>query len=103
MWKLHAQISVSNGMEKINNDERSKEVTIRKVVSHLCLTLISKELKISVEHDRVVTTLNKIKTLNIILSVPSYGLLPSPFPLPSSCLGDFKSQILKNRGLSFES
>ena len=32
-----------------------------KVVVHLCLTLIIKELKISVEQDRVVTTLNIIK------------------------------------------
>jgi hypothetical protein len=29
--------------------------------AHLCLTLIIKELKISVEQDRVVTTLNLIK------------------------------------------
>jgi hypothetical protein len=29
--------------------------------AHLCLTLITKELKISVEHDRVVATLNIIK------------------------------------------
>ena len=35
---------------------------------HLCLTLIIKELKISVEHDRVVTTLNN-QTPNIIFSV----------------------------------
>jgi hypothetical protein len=34
-----------------------------KVVTHLCLTLIIKELKFRVEHDRVpvVTTLNTIK------------------------------------------
>ena len=31
------------------------------VVAHLCLTLVVKELKISVEHGRVVTTLNIIK------------------------------------------
>ncbi len=31
-----------------------------KVVAHLCLTLINKEMKFSVEHDRVVT-LNTIK------------------------------------------
>ena len=30
------------------------------VNAHLCLTLSIKELKISVEHDRVVTTLNII-------------------------------------------
>ena len=39
-----------------------KEVAIGKATSHLCLTLIIKELKISVEQGRVVTTLNIIKT-----------------------------------------
>jgi hypothetical protein len=34
---------------------------IGNVAVHLCLTLIIKELKFSVEHDRVVTTLNTIK------------------------------------------
>jgi hypothetical protein len=43
--------------------KRRKEMTIRKVVTHLCLTLIIKELKISVEQDRVVTTLNIIFSL----------------------------------------
>jgi hypothetical protein len=38
-------------------------MTVGKVVAHLCLTLITKELKISVELDRVVTTLNIIKHL----------------------------------------
>jgi hypothetical protein len=36
-------------------------MVVGKVVAHLCLTLIIKELKFSVEHDRVVTTLNAIK------------------------------------------
>jgi hypothetical protein len=36
-------------------------VAVGKVTAHLCLTLIIKELKISVERDRVVTTLNTIK------------------------------------------
>ena len=36
-------------------------MAIGKVVMHLCLTLIIKELKISVEQDRVITTLNIIK------------------------------------------
>ena len=36
-------------------------MAIRKVAAHLCLTLIINELKISVEHDRVVTTLNMVK------------------------------------------
>jgi hypothetical protein len=35
-------------------------VAVGKVAAHLCLTLIIKELKISVEQDRVVTTLNII-------------------------------------------
>jgi hypothetical protein len=36
-------------------------VTVGKALVHLCLKLIIKELKISVEQDRVVTTLNIIK------------------------------------------
>jgi hypothetical protein len=36
-------------------------VAVGKVTAHLCLTPIIKELKISVERDRVVTTLNTIK------------------------------------------
>ena len=56
------EFSVSKDMEKrVNNDKRRKEVAIGKVTTHLCLTLIIKELIISVEHDRVVTTLNIIK------------------------------------------
>ena len=47
--------------KKIKNDKRRKEVTIGKVAAHLCLTLIIKELKISVEQGRVVTSLNIIK------------------------------------------
>jgi hypothetical protein len=48
-------------MEKINNDKRRKEVAVGKAAVHLCLKLIIKELKIGVEQDRVVTTLNVIK------------------------------------------
>ena len=55
------EFSVSKDMKKINNDKRRKEVAVGKVAAHLCLTLIIKELKINVEHDRVVTTLNIIK------------------------------------------
>ena len=40
-----------------------------KVAVHSCLTLIIKELKISIKHDRVVITLNIIKQPNIIFSV----------------------------------
>ena len=36
-------------------------MTVGKVAAHLCLTLIIKESKFSVEHDRVVTTLIIIK------------------------------------------
>jgi hypothetical protein len=36
-------------------------VAVGKVAAHLCLTQIIKELKFSVEQDRVVTTLNTIK------------------------------------------
>ena len=55
------EFSVSKDMEKYNNDKRRKEVAVGKVAAHLCLTLIIKELKINVEHVRVVTTLNMIK------------------------------------------
>jgi hypothetical protein len=54
------EFSVSKNMKK-KNDKKRKEVAIGKVAAHLCLTLIIKESKISVEHDRVVTTLNIIK------------------------------------------
>jgi hypothetical protein len=49
--------SVSKDMKKINNIKGRKELTIGKAATHLCLTLTIKELRISVEHDRVVTTL----------------------------------------------
>ena len=56
------KFSVSKDMKnKINNDGCGKEVVVRKVAVHSCLTLIIKELKISVEHDRAVTTLNLFK------------------------------------------
>jgi len=43
---------------------------IGKVVAYLCITLIVKKLKISVEQGRVVTTLNIIiVTLSIIFSI----------------------------------
>jgi hypothetical protein len=62
MWKSHAKFSVSKYMKKIiNNDKRRRDMVVGKVVAHLCLTLIIKELRFSVEHDRVVTTLNTIK------------------------------------------
>ena len=54
------KFSVSKDI-KINNDKRRKEVAKGKVATHLCPTLIIKELKISAERDRVVTTLNTFK------------------------------------------
>jgi hypothetical protein len=41
--------------------ELGKEVVVGKAAVHLCLTLNIIDLKFSVEHDRVVTTLNLIK------------------------------------------
>jgi hypothetical protein len=55
------KFSVSKVMKKMNNDKRRRDMVVGKVVVHLLLTLIIKELKFSVEHDRVVTTLNAIK------------------------------------------
>jgi hypothetical protein len=56
------KFSVSKDMKrKINNDKRRRDMVVAKVVAHLCLTLITKDLKFSAEHDRVVTTLNAIK------------------------------------------
>ena len=52
------KISVSKNMEK---NEIMREVAVGKVAAHLCLTLILKELRISVEQGKVVTTLNIIK------------------------------------------
>jgi hypothetical protein len=55
------EFSVSKDMKIIDNDKRRKEVVVGKLAEHLCLTLIIKQLKISVEQDRVVTTLNITK------------------------------------------
>jgi hypothetical protein len=55
------EFSVSKDMNQINNDKRRTEVAVGKVAAHLCLTIITKELRISVEQDRMVTTLNIIK------------------------------------------
>jgi hypothetical protein len=43
------EFSVGEDMKKINNDKRSKEMAVGKLTAHLCLTLIIKELRISVE------------------------------------------------------
>ena len=47
--------------KKFDNDKRRKEVARGKLAAYLCLTLIIKELKINVEQDRMVKTLNIIK------------------------------------------
>ena len=52
------EFGVSKDMKK---KDIIREVAVGKVAGHLCLTLIVKELKISVDHGRVVTTLNTIK------------------------------------------
>ena len=52
------EFSVSKDIKKI---DIIREVALRNVMAHLCLTLSVKELKINVEHGRMVTTLNKIR------------------------------------------
>jgi hypothetical protein len=47
--------------EKSVSKDIIREVVVGKVAAHLCLTLIVKELDISVKYGRVVTTLNIIK------------------------------------------
>jgi len=50
-----AFMSNTNYMKKkINNDKWRRDMVVGKVVTHLCLTLIIKELKFSVEQSRVV-------------------------------------------------
>ena len=53
------EFSVSKDMKK--KKDATREVTVGKVAAHLCLPLIVNEVKINVEHGRVVTTLNIIK------------------------------------------
>ena len=48
-------------LKKTDNNKRRKEAAVGKLPEHLCLTLIINELKIGVEQDKVVTTLNMIK------------------------------------------
>jgi hypothetical protein len=48
-------MSNANYMKKnINNDKWRRDMVVGKVVTHLCLTLIIKELMFSVEQSRVV-------------------------------------------------
>jgi hypothetical protein len=64
-------MSKTNYMKKNNNDKRRRDMVVGKAAAHLCLTLIIKELKFSVEHDRVRETFE----LNQLKSAPSQ-LLP---------------------------
>ena len=53
---------VGRNLEAIEEDcFVREEVAVGKVAAHSCLTLSIKKMKFSVEHDRVVTTLNTIK------------------------------------------
>jgi hypothetical protein len=58
---MHKFIVSKDMPKKINNDKRREEVVVGKVAVHLCLPRIIKILKISVDQDRVVTTLYIIK------------------------------------------
>ena len=52
------EFSVSKDMRK---KDIIREVVVGKVATQICLILIVKEMKISVEQGRLVTTLNMIK------------------------------------------
>ena len=56
------EFSARKDMKKFNNDKRRRAMEVGKATTHLCLTLIIKQLKFSVEQSRVVTTLNLIST-----------------------------------------
>jgi len=60
------EFSVSKDMKKCFT---RREVGVWKVFAHLCLTLIVKKLKISIEQGRVVTTLKYNQTVSIFFSV----------------------------------
>ena len=72
------EFSVSKDMKK---KEVLREVAVGKVVAHLCLILIVKELKISVEHGMVVTTLNMIFCV-----VTSSGQIGACYKLSTFCV-----------------
>ena len=55
-----AFMSNTNHTEKKFNNDKRRDMEEGKVVAHLCLALLI-ILRFSVEHDRVVTTLNLIK------------------------------------------
>ena len=50
-----------NASKDVQKKDITRKGTVEKVVAHTCLTLIVRELKISAEKGRVVTTLNIIK------------------------------------------
>ena len=54
-------MSEFSGSKDMKRKDIIREVAVGKATARLYLTLIVKELKISVEHGRVVTTLNIIK------------------------------------------
>ena len=70
-YKLKHQISTmvicgsymfeANVSKHMRKNDVIREVAVGNVVAHLCLTLVVKKPKISVEQGRVVTTLNIIK------------------------------------------
>ena len=43
------KFSISKDMKNNKNDKRRRDMVVGKVAAHLCLTLIIKELKFSVE------------------------------------------------------
>ena len=61
MVQLYIHTYSKDMKKEINNDKTRKEVVVGTVATHLYLTLILIELKITIEQDRVVTTLNIIK------------------------------------------
>ena len=75
-----------------------REVAVRKVATHLCLTLIFKELEISVEHDRVVTTLNIIK---YEISYFVYWCKDSMIKLTCTCLALVLSNEMEEPTVSY--
>ena len=57
----------------LKRNKKIREVTVRKVTTHLCLTVIVKKLKISVEQGRVITTLNILfSVVSLLASPPIY-------------------------------
>ena len=66
------EFSVSKDLKK---NDIIREVAIGKVATHLCLTLIVKDFKISVGQGRVVTTLIILFSVVVIHRVPFFYLM----------------------------